>query len=237
VFFPPDAEAAARRPVYDGVFHGDGALLPDEHEHLAAVRSGMVGRRPFETDRPVEPADAVAVINALRDALRLHDLRLEGARLPGYYPGRAAHVVVDGIVIGTVGEVAGDVARAHELAGVAVALEIDIDLLLAGARRDAAYVPVSKFPASSIDLAFIVHDDVPAAAVERVLRATAGELLEAVSLFDIFEGGALSPGQRSLAFSLQFRSPERTLTNEEVGELRQRCIDAVAQELGAQLRQ
>jgi phenylalanyl-tRNA synthetase beta chain len=237
VFFPPDAEAAARRPVFDGVFHGDGALLPDEHEHLAVMRTGVITRRPFEANRPAEAADMVAVIDALRAALRMRDLRLERGQPPGYHPGRAAHVVVDGTVIGTVGEVAADVGRAHELAGVVVALEIDVDLLLAGTRRDAAYVPVSRFPASSVDLAFIAPDDVPAAAIESVLRATAGDLLEAVSLFDIFEGGALAAGQRSLAFSLQFRSPERTLTNDEVGELRRRCIDAVARELGAELRQ
>jgi phenylalanyl-tRNA synthetase beta chain len=236
VFFPPDEEAAARRPVFDGVFHGDGALLPDEHEHLAAVRSGLIARRPFEADRVVEPADVVAVIDALRDALRLRDLQLESAQPPGYRPGRAAHVLVDGVVIGTVGEVADDVTRAHDLAAVVVTLELDVDLLLAGSRRDAAYVNVSRFPASNIDLAFIVRDDVAAAAVEAALRAAAGDLLEAVTLFDIFEGGALGPGQRSLAFSLQFRAPERTLTNEEVGELRRRCIDA-AGALGAELRQ
>jgi phenylalanyl-tRNA synthetase beta chain len=237
VFFPPNEDAAARRPVYDGVFHGDGALLPDEYEHLAAVRSGVVGRRPFEADRPVEAADMVAVIDALRDALRLNDLQLLRAQPTGYHPGRAAHVVVDGNIVGTVGEVAADVVRAHELGGVVVAFEIDVDVLLNGARRDAAYVPVSKFPASSIDLAFIARDDVPAAAIEGVLRSAAGDLLEAVSLFDIFEGGSLAAGHRSLAFSLHFRSPDRTLTNEEVGELRQRCIDAVARELGAELRQ
>jgi phenylalanyl-tRNA synthetase beta chain len=236
VFFPPDPQAARRRPSFDGVFRGDAERLPDEHEHVAFARAGSVRRRPFEPDRPVEPADVVAALGALGEALRLADLRIEVASVDGFHPSRAARVLVDGTVLGAVGDVDPEVVRAHDLDSPVVACELDVDLLLAGTRRDAAYRPVSRFPASSIDLAFVVDDAVPAVAIESQLRAAAGELLEAVRLFDVFRSDAVGANRRSVAFTLRFRAPDRTLTDAEVAELRRRCIDAVVHAHGAELR-
>ena len=95
---------------------------------------------------------------------------------------------------------------------------------------------MSRFPASTIDLAFVVDDRVPAARVESTLRDAGGELLEHVELFDVFRSDALGPGKVSVAFSLRFRAPDRTLTDEEVGRLRRAAIDAVAAAHGAELR-
>jgi phenylalanyl-tRNA synthetase beta chain len=95
---------------------------------------------------------------------------------------------------------------------------------------------VSRYPASSIDLAFVVSDSVPAGDIMRTLRAAGGELLEQVSVFDTFRSDAIGPGRVSLAFSLQFRAPDRTLTDGEVAGLRRQAIDAVVAAHGAELR-
>ena len=118
----------------------------------------------------------------------------------------------------------------------AVALEIDVDALLGARRTPRRSAPVSRFPASTIDLAFVVPDDVAAGAILRLLRAVGGELLERVRLFDVFRSDSLGAGKVSLAFALQFRAIDRTLTDAEVGELRTQCIDAVVSEFGAELR-
>jgi phenylalanyl-tRNA synthetase beta chain len=236
VFFPPDPDTAVPRPEFDGVLRGDSARLPDEREHIAALRAGCVRRRPLEADRPVEPSDLVAAVEALRDALRLADLRLEAATVDGYHPTRAARVVVDGTSVGVVGELAPQVARAHGIDDPVAGLELDLDRLVAGTRRDAAYTPVSRFPASNIDLAFVVDNAVPAGAVRATLEAVGGELLEDIRLFDVFRSPALGELRRSLAFTLRFRAPDRTLTDEEVAGLRQRAIDAVVRAHGAELR-
>ncbi len=236
VFFPPDPQGAAARPRFDGTYHGDPALLPDEHEHLAVVRAGEVRRRPFEPDRPVEPADVVAAVGALGEALRLADLRLVSAPVDGFHPTRAARVLVDGVPVGAVGEIAPEVTRDFGIDVAVSAFELDVDLLLAGARRDDAAQPVSRFPGSSIDLAFVVDEQVAAGDVERTLRDVGGEMLESVRLFDVFRSDALGAGCRSLAFALRFRAADHTLTDEEVAQLRQRCIDAVVQAHGAELR-
>jgi phenylalanyl-tRNA synthetase beta chain len=237
VFFPPDPQGAAARPRFDGKYHGDPALLPDEHEHLAVVRAGAVRRRPFETeDRAVEPADVVAAVGALGEALRLADLRLVAAAVAGFHPTRAARVLVDGVAVGTVGEIASEVRHELGFDGAVSACELDVDLLLAGSRREDAARTVSRFPGSSIDLAFVVDEQVAAGDVERTLRETGGELLESLRLFDVFRSDALGASRRSLAFALRFRAADRTLTDDDVAQLRQRCIDAVVRAHGAELR-
>ena len=96
---------------------------------------------------------------------------------------------------------------------------------------------VSRFPSSDIDLALVVDDAQPADAVADGLpRRTAGDLLESVTLFDVFRGTGIPEGARSLAYRLRFCAPDRTLTDEEVGTLRARCIEAAEKEFGAVLR-
>ncbi len=86
---------------------------------------------------------------------------------------------------------------------------------------------VSKHPSSDIDLAFVVDETVPAAAVESTLRQAAGELLVDLCLFDVFRDARLGEGRRSLAYRLRLQALDRTLTDPEVVELRRRCIEAV----------
>jgi phenylalanyl-tRNA synthetase beta chain len=97
-------------------------------------------------------------------------------------------------------------------------------------------VAPSPFPPSAIDLAFVLGDVVPAGAVAATLRATGGALVEAVRVFDEFRRDELGPGRRSVAFNIRFRAADRTLTDSEVAALRQRCIDAVRDAHGAELR-
>jgi len=164
------------------------------------------------------------------------DLRLEVASAPGFHPGRCAQVLVDDAPIGYVGEIADAVKGALALPGPVVACELDADALLAGRRRPRIAQAVSRFPASTIDLAFVVSKDVPAAALRATLRVAGGELLESVELFDVFRSDALGPDRVSLAFSLRFRAGDRTLTDDEVGALRTVCIAAVVEQFGAELR-
>jgi phenylalanyl-tRNA synthetase beta chain len=214
-----------------------GNLLPDERDHVAMLLTGGVARGPVEADRPVDEYDAVDALRALAEALELADLRLErDATAPGFDPARMATVLVDGKAIGHVGALAATVLQGFEVPGPAVAIEIDVDGLLRGKRRDRAFTPLSRFPASSIDLAFVAAETVLAADIEATLRKTGGALLESVRCFDEFRSDALGPGRRSLAFALRYRAPDRTLTDDEVGKARQRAIDSVVKVHGAELR-
>lgn len=118
-------------------------------------------------------------------------------------------------------------------------LDLDLGVLLDRSRvrrRPEQAQPVSRFPSSDIDLAFVVEERVPAGAVARTLRRSGGDLLESVQLFDVYRGASVEEGSRSLAYRLRFCALDRTLTDREVGELRQRCVEAVTERHHARLR-
>jgi phenylalanyl-tRNA synthetase beta chain len=108
------------------------------------------------------------------------------------------------------------VIDAYGLSGRVGYLCLGLEALLAAPRRSSAARPVSRFPASEVDLAFVVDDGVPAAAIEATLRAAAGPLLESVRLFDVYRGPGVGEGFRSLAYRLRMRALDHTLTDEEV---------------------
>ncbi len=213
-----------------------GQLLPDERDHLAFIASGTVRRGPVEADRPVDVYDATDALGAIVDALQLADVHTVTADRPGYLPGRAASIVVDGVAIGAVGELDPSVLGAFGAALPAVAFELDLDPLLVGARRDQAFAPLSRYPAAAMDLAFVLDESVPAAAVVATIRKAGGDLLEDARVFDEFRSEALGAGRRSLAIALRFRAPDRTLKDTELNAVWQACIDAVVKQHRAELR-
>ncbi len=233
VFSHPGA-GAARLVERSGAGGTETAVLPAEREQaaLALAAEGDDARTAVACWRVL--ADTLGL-----DAVALGPGRLGGAELAGLHPSRSAPLVAAGaVVVGAVGEVDPDVVERFGLTGRVGWLEVDLGQVLDPRRvprRSAEVILPTRFPSSDVDLAFAVADDVPAAAVAEALRAAGGALVESVALFDVFRGEALGPGRRSLAFRLRFSAPDRTLTDAEVGAVRQACIDAVAA-LGAQLR-
>ncbi|HSL57368.1 MAG TPA: phenylalanine--tRNA ligase subunit beta [Acidimicrobiales bacterium] len=200
-----------------------GADLPDEAERVAVA----LGER--------EAPEAVRLWRALADHLVL-DHQLRAAEVPGLHPTRAAEIVVDGAVVGAVGEVDPDVLVAYEVPGRVAYLDVDLDRILAAPHGVTAYAPVRLYPSSDLDLAFEVDDTVPAADVEATLRGAAGELLVSLELFDVFRGAPVLEGRRSLAFRLRLQAPDRTLTDADLADVRRRGIDAVTTAHAAALR-
>jgi phenylalanyl-tRNA synthetase beta chain len=160
---------------------------------------------------------------------------LEAGRAPGLHPTRTAEVRVPEAGIGWVGEVDPDVVAAWGLEGRVGWLQVELVPLFA--RRTADRVrPVSRFPSTDIDLAFIVPEAVPAGAVRTTLRQAGDPLVEWVRLFDVFRGAGVPAGRRSLAFRLRFSALDHTLTETERADVRRRCIEAVELRHGAALR-
>jgi phenylalanyl-tRNA synthetase beta chain len=200
------------------------AELPDEREHLGVALAGR------------EAPAAVVGWGAVRDALVLAGTALVADDPPGLHPTRTARVEVAGTPVGWVGEVDPAVAAAFDVAERVAWMEIDLTTLLELPHGECAYRPISRYPSSDIDLAFVVPEAVPAGAVEATLRGAAGELLADLRLFDVYRGGPVGAGQRSLAFRLRLQAADRTLTDAEVGTVRARCIELVEAEHGAALR-
>ncbi|MFM8972992.1 MAG: phenylalanine--tRNA ligase subunit beta [Actinomycetota bacterium] len=212
-----------------------GAVLPDERRFLAFARAGLVRGAPHAGDRAVDVYDATAVLEALFAELRVAEPALVAERIEGFHPGRAARVEVDGRAIGRIGEVASSVAATLGLTGPIVAAEVDLGALVTARRLDRSMQPVSRFPASTVDLALVVADAVPAAALVATLRA-ADPLVERVDLFDVFRSEALGAGVVSLAISVRLRAIDRTLTDDDVAAARAACVAAAGAVHGARLR-
>lgn len=200
------------------------ADLPDEREAFAAVLAGS------------DAAGAVALWRIVADVLGVDGSTLDNAEVPGLHPTRAARLQRDGALVGALGEVDPAVLDAYGIGERVAYLEVDLDTLLAQAHGEALYRPFSLYPSSDVDLAFEVDDDVPATTVEDAIRAAAGELLWSVRLFDVFRGGSIPAGSRSLAFTLRLQALDRTLTDADVAAVRNAVIDAVQSSLPATLR-
>jgi phenylalanyl-tRNA synthetase beta chain len=201
--------------------------LPDERE--------LVGLLLADVDD-----DARSAMNAWRvisDALRLEPVEIRPAVIAGLHPTRTAEIVAEGIVIGVVGEVDPETLQAFDLVHSRTGwLELELSKLSGAPRRPLAAGPISRFPSSDVDLAFVVDDSVPAASVEVTLADAAGDLCESVELFDVYRGAGVSEGSRSLAYRLRFCALDRTLTDGEIAELRAQCITAVEGQFQATLR-
>ena len=155
---------------------------------------------------------------------------------PFLSPGRAGHVLVEGEAIGWVGEVHPLVCRAWDL-DAAVGFEIDLAPLVdASPSGDEQYEDVITYPAVEQDIAVIVADDIEAARVRAVVADAGGELLRSISIFDLYRGDQVGEGHKSLALRLEFRAADRTLTDEEVAEVRARIEAALAEHLDGSLR-
>jgi phenylalanyl-tRNA synthetase beta chain len=245
VFLPAGAggrrrgRAAAADAGEPGAARGDargGTPLPDEPHHLAALLTGAL--RPVGWREPAPPqADffaAKGVLAALLGALRV-EWSVEPAGEPFLHPGRAAAVLAGGERIGWLGELHPAVADAWELGRVA-AFELDLDKAIAAVPGPVRYADYTSFPEVRQDLAVVVPASVPAGEVVAIVREAGGPLLAQAGVFDVYAGEQVGEGNVSLALRLAFRSPERTLTDEEVAERRAKIEAALADKVGGRIR-
>jgi len=214
--------------------------VPTQPRHLAAVVTG--DWLPARWNAPAEPADWRHVVYLAETALAAVGLQpiRQAASLAPWHPGRCAAigVLVDGQFhgVGYAGELHPTVVAAWDLPARASAVEIDLDALIELAPRGGQICPLSTWPATKQDVALVVPADTPAAAVEAALRVGAGDLLESIALFDVYNGTQVGPGKKSLAFNLVFRAPDRTLTEAEASQARDAAVAEAAARCAAAMR-
>ncbi|MGB2757205.1 MAG: phenylalanine--tRNA ligase subunit beta, partial [Acidimicrobiia bacterium] len=214
----------------------DSQPLPNEREHLAILLTGLDRGLPLTPDRPVEAADAVAVLRDLMGALRIGEWDLvNSSDAPGFDSRSAANILIDGRVCGAVGNISSRALEAAGVTGAAAGFEIEVAALLEAPRRSATYVPFSRFPAARFDLAFMVSLGVAAEAVERAIRAGLAPLEAEVRCFDVFIAEEHA-AERSIAFAVAVRGADATLGDADIHAARVRAIDAVAKACGGRLR-
>ena len=197
--------------------------LPEESEHLAVAIAGV--------DAPV----AVEVWNEIVTTLGIKGARVQSAVHSGLHPGRSATVFAAGRPVGVVGEVHPSVLGSYDVNERVAWLQLDLGKLLDLPHGISGYKKVSRYPSSDIDLAFVVPEKVSADGVMLSLKKGAGDLLAGLELFDVYRGVGVPEGSRSLAFHLRLQATDRTLTDAEIGEVREACI-ALVNKTGGALR-
>jgi phenylalanyl-tRNA synthetase beta chain len=165
-------------------------------------------------------------------ALRL-EIEVRAGRRAPWHPGRCAEILLDGAVVGNAGELHPKVCAAFSLPPRSSAGELDLSLLLDRTPGPVAAPTLAAYPVGKEDVALVVDQSVPAAAVEAALRDGAGELLESLRLFDVYVGDQAGAGKKSLAYSLRLRARDRTLTEEEIKACREAAVAEAARRVGA----
>jgi phenylalanyl-tRNA synthetase beta chain len=181
--------------------------------------------------------DLKGAVEEVLDGLAIRNATFKKAAVSWLHPRSSAEVVVNGKTLGVLGELHPVVADAFELPRGVFAAELDAEALLGSAELVPMFRGIPRFPASLRDLAIVVEDRVSAAEVETTMRGVdAAGLVEDVLLFDVYAGANIPAGKKSLAFSLRYRAPERTLTDEEVNTLHAAIVERLSSIYGAALR-
>ncbi|SPM42947.1 Phenylalanyl-tRNA synthetase beta subunit [Mycobacterium numidiamassiliense] len=220
---PTDAEIA----VLD-------ASLPRQPQHVAAVLTGLRELRgPWGPGRRADAGDAFEAVRIIARAGGF-DVTLRAAQQLPWHPGRCAEVLVGQLPVGYAGQLHPAVLERSGLPKGTCAIELDLDAIPI---VEALPAPrVSPFPAVFQDVSLVVSADVPAQAVADAVRDGAGELLEALELFDVFTGPQIGADRKSLTFALRFRAPDRTLTEDDASAARDAAVRRAAETVGAELR-
>ena len=225
--------ASGVRLFESGTVYRGAEILADEHHGLGVLISG---KGPQHWRGEPDPADFYAAKALLEAVLGVAGAELSLIRedLPWLHPGRAAIVMANDTRIGLIGELHPLVTAAWDL-GLTSAWTINLDILAGLATEVTHYNAFSSFPPLREDLAVVLPETVSAADAIAAIREAGGPDLTSVAVFDLYHGDQISSGNVSLAFHLEFQSPDRTLTGEDVGARRE-AIDRALTDLGGMLR-
>ncbi|KZF04897.1 phenylalanine--tRNA ligase subunit beta [Rhodococcus sp. EPR-157] len=228
-----DAIAVHTRPSDEQIEHLRGSL-PHQPVYVGAVLTGHRDPSgPWGPGRVGDASDAFAAARTVASAAGV-DIEFRAAQYLPWHPGRCAEILVDDVVVGHAGELHPAVLERAELPARTCAVEMNLDALPIVEALPAPIV--SPFPAVLQDVAVVVDASVPAVDVEAALKSGAGDLLETIRLFDVFEGDQVGENRKSLAFALVFRGSEGTLTEAQATEARDAAVAAAQAAVGAQLR-
>lgn len=222
-------------------FGAEGRKSPKERNRLAVVMAGAMSDPSWnQASVAFDFFDGKGVIESLMRELAIAKPRfkaLSAEEAPHLQPGRAAQVLDGGTVLGWIGEIHPLACDAYDVQAPVVAFELDLDALIKCARPARDYVDVPVFPAVTMDVAFVVDESVTHEQLSRCISSAGGKLLDKAQLFDVYrDEERLGAGKKSMAYALEYRAADRTLTTEEVDKQHARLIKKVCGATGAEVR-
>ncbi|WBW50394.1 phenylalanine--tRNA ligase subunit beta [Peptoniphilus equinus] len=210
---------------FGNTFIPNGKTLPEEYTKLA-IGYYDLGDFYFLKD----------TIGTLLWQLGLDHFEVKRAEVSYLHPGKSAEIFVEGMSLGVFGEVHPQVLENYDIKKAVYVAELDFYKLVSRAKTNYTFKPIAKFPSVKRDLAFVIDERVSAGDLEQVARDNAGALLETFEIFDIYRSEAIGKGKKSVAFSMVFRSPEKTLVDDEINPVVEAITQAMKATFDAQLR-
>jgi phenylalanyl-tRNA synthetase beta chain len=210
--------------------------IPVQPRHIAGLAlgnwvQGELSLPAIESGYP-QMVDAVQLIAKLAGV----SAELVQTAVPGYHPGRAAKVLVNGVEVGSVGELHPDIASEYHLPRRVGVFELNLDAIFQLAPETVQAGEINPMPAATQDISLLVSAEIPAAKILETLQLAAGELLEEIRLTDDYRGQGIAEGKKSLTFALRFRAKDKTLTQAEATIARDAAVASAAEKHGAELR-
>ncbi|RJQ48035.1 MAG: phenylalanine--tRNA ligase subunit beta [Gaiellales bacterium] len=213
----------------------EGRKLPDERRVIAACLTDMAGEGWISGGRAVDFYTGKGLVEAVFATVN-GSCGLSRSRDPFLHPGKSADIMVGGERAGYVGEVHPLVLSAFDLDIPVTAFEVDLDAIVASSAGTVLFEDLMTYPASYQDLAVVVDDKVDAEKVLETVRSAGAPLLHGAEVFDIYSGEQVAAGSKSIALRLEFRSPDHTLTDDEVNDVRAKIVRELEKKLKATLR-
>lgn len=218
----------------------DGQERPTEEEHVAGAVTGSLTAASWNQEDDDNQADFFTVKGIVERYL--HNMAVEGEisyqanhNRADLHPGRCADVLLDGQVVGYIGQVHPTVAKQYRVP-VTYVFELNLEPLLSADKRDKHYDLISKYPAITRDVAISVDQDVTNAQIVAVIKEIGGSYLKAVRLFDLYKGNFLPANKKSMAYTLTYQDDQGTLTEDQVNAAFEKVVEHLKQEVGAEIR-
>ena len=222
-----------RRNPEAGIFELGTVYCPVEGETLPeeklVVAVGMYGNKDFY--------DVKGIVEQLLDSIGIAKYDFSVCENdPSFHPGRTAEVWVKGEKVGIVGQVHPEAAANFKISAEVYGALLDFNTLLKYHTTDRHYKALPKFPATGRDIAVLVDKNIPIGDIVKIFEKQQSEILREYKLFDVYQGEQVGEGKKSVAYSLTFRADDRTLTDQEVGAVMDKILEALQKELNAELR-
>jgi phenylalanyl-tRNA synthetase beta chain len=213
------------------------ALQADEIHHLAGIIAGRRTPDLLYSDSYVDYTDVKGVVEALCEALRIHDVRFRAESLPPWLdPGASASVFVKAERVGELGSVHSEVLEAFDIKRPVFAFRLNFDKLFALRGQDPVFKGLPKFPPVPRDVALIADEKLPVEQPLDFIRSLNEPLLESVEIFDIFRSDQIGAGKKSIGYRLTYRAQDRSLTDEEVNVVHGELVRKLTAKFGISLR-
>ncbi|HYF83456.1 MAG TPA: phenylalanine--tRNA ligase subunit beta [Clostridia bacterium] len=200
--------------------------LAEEKETLTI---GMYGNVDF--------FDMKGVVENLLEELNIYKYRILSSNNDSMHPGRTAELLINNKRVGCLGEVHPDVLDNYDIPVVVYIAELNFEEILKQSDMNIKYRSLPKYPSVARDIAVVVTEEITAGQVEEIIRNKGGKLIEEVKLFDIYRGSQIEEGYKSMAYSIVYRSDEKTLSEEDIAKVHNKIVNSLINQVGAALRQ